>query len=132
MTKSQTKKPLAVAIGSAFAVSLAASPIVNAEQNPFSMNELFSGYQVADMEGNCGGNKNKEANCGGKKGKESNCGSKMNKAEEGEGNCGAQKKARKEGQCGEAKCGGNMKNADKSKEGNCGGSNKSKEGKCGS
>ena len=132
MSKSQTKKPLAVAIGSAFAVSLAASPIVNAEQNPFSMNELSSGYQVADMEGKCGGKKEKEGNCGGMKEKEGNCGSKMNKAEEGEGNCGAKKKAVKEGQCGEGKCGANKKQADKSKEGNCGGSKKSTEGKCGS
>jgi len=127
---SKSKKPLAAAIGSAFAVSLAASPVVNAEQNPFAMNELSSGYQVADMEGKCGGKKEREGNCGGKKEREGNCGGKMNKYEEGEGNCGAKKKARKEGQCGEGKCGGDMK-ADKSKEGNCGGK-KPMEGKCGS
>ena len=125
---SKSKKPLAAAIGSAFAATLVASPIVNAEQNPFSMNELSSGYQVADMEGKCGGKKEREGNCGGKKEKEGNCGGK--KMEEGEGKCGAKKKAVKEGQCGEAKCGGNMKSDKAEKEGNCGGK-KSKEGNCG-
>ncbi|MDH5435238.1 MAG: hypothetical protein OEX83_00625 [Gammaproteobacteria bacterium] len=130
MNKFQTKKPLAIAIGSAFVASLAASPMVNAEQNPFSMNELSSGYQVADsgkMEGNCG-SKHKEksdGNCGGKMNKEKmheedEDEHKSKKMEEGEGKCGAKKKAVKEGQCGEAKCGG-MKKEKKAKEGNCGG-----------
>ena len=114
MNTSQTRKPLAMAIGSAFAVSLMASPIVSAEQNPFSMNELSSGYQVAEKgkegscgEGKCGGKKSSkegscgEGKCGGKKSsKEGSCGDKKGK----EGSCGDKKG--KEGSCGEGKCGG--------------------------
>jgi len=92
----KTKTPLALAIGTAFAASLAASSIANAapnSSNPFAMSELNSGYmQVADShmkEGKCGGAK--------KDTKEGKC---------GEGKCGGAKKDTKEGKCGEGKCGG--------------------------
>ncbi len=91
----KTKTPLALAIGTAFAASLAASNIANAapnSSNPFAMSDLNSGYmQVA--EGKCG-----EGKCGGakKESKEGKC---------GEGKCGGSKSS-KEGKCGEGKCGG--------------------------
>lgn len=105
MAKKLTSKALAGAIGATFISTLAATPIAQAGENPFSVNPLTSGYQVADKEGTCGGNKAKEkkdGNCGGKKAmekKDGNCGSK--KAQE--------MKAKKDGSCGEAKCGGKKK-----------------------
>jgi len=101
-------KPLSLAVGAAFATSMAISPMASAVENPFSANQLSSGYKMADnhmgKEGNCGGKKGKEANCGSKKAKDASCGG--NKA--GESNCGAKpKKKASEGKCGEAKCGGN-------------------------
>ena len=103
MSDQTFKKPLAIAMGATFAAALSASPIANADTNPFGMQNLSSGYmQLA--EGKCG-----EGKCGGDKGKEGKC---------GEGKCGGDKG--KEGKCGEGKCGG-----DKGKEGKCG------EGKCG-
>ena len=106
MAKKHTPKALAAAIGATFIASMAASPVVSADQNPFTMSSLASGYQVAGKDGNCGGMK------------------KGSKA----GNCGGMKKGMdkgKEGQCGEGKCGGKKKGMDKGKEGQCG------EGKCG-
>ena len=90
MANKNTPKALAAALGATFVASMAASPVVSADQNPFAMQPLSSGYQVADKgkEGQCG-----EGKCGGKKdGKK-------------EGNCGG-KDGKKEGQCGEGKCGG--------------------------
>lgn len=82
-----TKTNLSVAAASAFAVSLAASPLANAADNPFSMTEYSSGYMVADAhEGNCG-EKEGEGKCG-------------------EGKCGEKKGDKEgEGKCGEGKCG---------------------------
>ncbi|MEA2078569.1 MAG: hypothetical protein U9P00_01695 [Pseudomonadota bacterium] len=98
---------LAAAIGTA----QAGLPI---DHSPFSMQDLDSGYMVADnQEGKCG-----EGKCGGKKEAEGKC---------GEGKCGGKKEA--EGKCGEGKCGGEKKSLN---EGKCGGEKKSeKEGKCG-
>ncbi len=112
MSKQTHMKPLAIALGTAFAASLAGTNVANAAENPFSMTELSSGYQVAGKEGKCGEGKCGEGKCGGEKaGKEGKC---------GEGKCCAQGKAQKEGKCGEGKCGGKA-----GKEGKCG------EGKCG-
>ena len=106
MSKKTQLKPLAAAIGTTFAVSLAVSPVVNAADNPFSMTQIESGYMVADgHEGKCG-----EGKCGDKKEGEGKC---------GEGKCGDKKEG--EGKCGEGKCGDK-----KESEGKCG------EGKCGS
>ena len=103
----KTKTPLALAIGTAFAASLATSSIAYAapsSSNPFTMSELSSGYmQVADAkEGKCG-----EGKCG-----------------------GAKEKKEMEGKCGEGKCGG-AKEMQKNMEGKCGGAKAPKEGKCG-
>ena len=109
----KTKTPLALAIGTAFVASLAASSIANAapnSSNPFAMSDLNNGYmQVADShmkEGKCG-----EGKCGGAKKdtKEGKCGGSKSSTEGkcGEGKCGGAKKDTKEGKCGEGKCGGN-------------------------
>lgn len=56
------KTPLALAIGTAFTVSLAQTAIANTQDNPFGMSALSSGYMVAEAkssEGKCG-----EGKCG--------------------------------------------------------------------
>lgn len=119
-----TLKPIAAALGTTFAVSLAFSPIAGAEQNPFSLTELTGGYMVADShggEGKCGEGKTEgEGKCGeGKAEGEGKC---------GEGKCGEKRKAH-EGKCGEGKCGEGKKTEG---EGKCGeGAKAEGEGKCG-
>ena len=82
MLKKRTLKPVAAVLGTTFAVALAASPIVNAANNPFSLTEISGGYMVADQaEGKCG-----EGKCGEGKAKD--------------------KSDQAEGKCGEGKCGG--------------------------
>lgn len=86
------KKLLSIAVGTTFAASVT-SPAIAAE-NPFGMNELSGGYQLAMStmpEGACGG-KGDEGKCGGDK-------------KTSEGKCGGDKK-KTEGKCGEGKCGG--------------------------
>ena len=112
MTVKSKLTPIATALGITLAAILAASP-VQADQNPFGVSEISSGYLVAgeskgDHEGKCGGDKAK---------KEGKC---------GEGKCGGDK-AKKEGKCGEGKCGGDKAK----KEGKCGDDKAKKEGKCG-
>ena len=120
MSKTPQLKPVSLALGTAFALSLG-SGMATADQNPFSMTELSSGYMVADKhEGKCG-----EGKCGGDKAK------KAMEGKCGEGKCGGDKaKKAMEGKCGEGKCGGDKarektKEKAKSMEGKCG------EGKCG-
>lgn len=103
MEKKIQMKPIAAALGTTFAVTLAASPMANAAENPFATVEYASGYMVADSHG--------EGKCGGEKAGEGKCGEKA-----GEGKCGEK--------AGEGKCG------EKAAEGKCGGE-KSGEGKCG-
>jgi uncharacterized low-complexity protein len=115
MSKTNTKKPIAIAMGAALTGGLLATGVANAAENPFGLSELGSGYmQVAGahMEGKCG-----EGKCGGAKAKaeegkcgEGKCGGAKAKAEEGkcgEGKCGGAKPKAEEGKCGEGKCGGN-------------------------
>ncbi len=108
-----SKKPLAAALGAAFMASTVA-PLVTAEANPFSAQQLSGGYDQVNFahheEGKCGEGKCGDAKKGDGEGK---C---------GEGKCGGEKKADGEGKCGEGKCGGDKKAAG---EGKCG------EGKCG-
>jgi uncharacterized low-complexity protein len=99
----QTQKTITLAIGGAFALSVAATT-VSAAENPFAMKSLSSGYQVADhheekmKDGKCGAGK-----CGAEKAKEGKCSAEKAK----EGKCSAEKAA--EGKC----------SADKMKEGKC-------------
>ena len=111
--KQSMKKSLSIALGTTFIAAMSASPVANADTNPFGMQNLESGYmQVA--EGKCGGDKmEKEGKCGE---------GKMKK----EGKCGEGKAKAKEAKCGEGKCGeGMMNKSTKAKEAKCG------EGKCG-
>ncbi len=85
-----TKKPLALAIGSAFAATLTVAPAANAADNPFGMTELSGGYMQVASEGKCG-----EGKCGGGSMKSGS-----------EGKCGGGMKSKSEGKCGEGKCGG--------------------------
>jgi len=142
MPKKSELNPLAAALGAALAASAFTIPAASAEENPFTMTELSSGYMVAGKEGKCG-----EGKCGGMKMKEDMCGMKMMDADED----GAVSKEEfiqhheeiftkkdknadgkltddemkmmhegkcggmkmKEGKCGEGKCGEKMKSEDK-------------------
>lgn len=97
-----TNKVVALAVSSAFALTIGAASI-NAAENPFEIKSLSSGYQVADHH-----EKATDGKCG-------------------EGKCGADmKKEMKDGKCGEGKCGhGDDAKDAKTKDGKCG------EGKCG-
>ena len=107
MSMNRSFNPVAAALGATFAVSLAASPIVDAAGNPFSMTDYKTGYMVA--EGKCGDMKDTEGKCGDMKDTEGKCGDMKNtegKCSEGkcvEGKCTDMKKT--EGKCGEGKCG---------------------------
>jgi uncharacterized low-complexity protein len=102
-----SNKVVALAVSSAFALSISATTI-NAAENPFAIKSLSSGYQVADHH-----EKAKDGKCG-----EGKCGAEMKKE-------GA--KEMKDGKCGEGKCGAEMKKegVKEMKDGKCG------EGKCG-
>jgi len=82
---------LTLALGTAFAASLAVAPAVNAAENPFKLDSLKSGYQVAEndksKEGKCGGDKAKDGKCGGDKAKDGKCGGDKAK----DGKCGGDK-----------------------------------------
>ena len=86
----QSKTALTVALGTVLTASLVAAPALNAAGNPFQLDSLKKGYQVAankDKEGKCGGDKAKEGKCGGDKAKEGKCGGDKAK----EGKCGGNK-----------------------------------------
>ena len=141
MKSKKELKPLVAAIGTVLATSAFGLSSASAEENPFQMTELPSGYMVAGKEGSCGEGKCGEGQCGGKMAvkmmdkngdgqiswtewdqgfahMDANNDGKLNASEidgkKPEGSCG-------EGKCGEGKCG-----EGKAKEGSCG------EGKCGS
>lgn len=119
-----SNKPLAAVVSAAFLTAAAAAPLANADSNPFGMQSLASGYDLANYskhrEGGCGAKSNGEGSCGGKAKGEGSCGGK---AAKGEGSCGAKGK---EGSCGGEKAAHRGDKADKAdKEGKCG------EGKCG-
>ena len=101
--KNTMKKSLSVALGTTFIAAMSASPVANADANPFGMQNLESGYmQVA--EGKCGEGKCGEGKMEKEQAKEGKCG-EGDKAKK-EGKCGEGDKAKKEGKCGEGKCGG--------------------------
>lgn len=65
MTK-QFIKPMAAAVGVAFAASMALAPVAMASTNPFQADQLSSGYNLASKraEGKCGEGKCGEGKCG--------------------------------------------------------------------
>jgi len=119
------KKSLAVALGTTFAAAMSASPVVNADANPFGMQNLESGY-IHVAEAKCGASKDAAATTEGKCGASKDAAKTEGKC--GEGKCGEKRKAN-EGKCGEGKCGeGKMK---KEGEGKCGASKEKTEEKAG-
>jgi uncharacterized low-complexity protein len=103
---------LKLATGAAVAASFALGSVAHAADNPFAMQKLEGGYQLAQAdkkaEGKCGGSKGKDGACGGAKADD-----KKKDGKCGEGKCGGDKKAaddkKKDGKCGEGKCGGAKK-----------------------
>ncbi len=90
-----TKKPLALAIGAAFALTGVA-----AHASVFQATDLGAGYMVASA----GDAKNAEGKCGA---------DKKAHDKKADGKCG-------EGKCGEGKCGADKKAHDKKADGKCG------------
>lgn len=100
------------AITLALTAALGSTGVAFANDNPFGMQVLNQGYQVAEADA-----KMPEGDAA--KAKDGKC---------GEGKCGAGVKdaaKAKDGKCGEGKCGAGVKDAAKAKDGKCG------EGKCG-
>ena len=93
---------LSLAIGSAFAASLAVTPTAHAAENPFGMQALKAGYVVAvadqAMDANMQAGKGQA-----RKAKEGKCGDMSEKSKD---NMKATDKKMPEGKCGEGKCGG--------------------------
>ena len=87
----KTQKTISLAIGGAFALSIAATSI-HAAENPCALKSLSSGYQVAEHDA-----KMKDGKCGTGK-----CGSSKKMEKAAEGKCSAEKAA-------EGKCGGDKK-----------------------
>lgn len=115
--KRNQQTALTLALGSALAAGLAATPA--AAENPFGAQSMSKGYMVAAAEGKCGGAaaKAKDGYCG-----EGKCGAAMAKSKDGK--CGAQGDANKAGEGKTTK--------EKAAEGKCGGAAaKTKDGKCG-
>lgn len=117
MSKHFSKKPLALAIGAAFALGGSV-----AQASVFQASDLAAGYMVAAADAKA------DAKAGEKKCGEAKCGEAAFKAMDtngdgsiskdefmaahkgaAEGNCGADKKMKKEGKCGEGKCGDKKK-----------------------
>lgn len=100
MVEKSKLKPIASAVGLTLAATLASGSVASADQNPFAVSEMSSGYMVADAEGNCGAANAKTEDEG--KGADDNT-DNTDKADK-EGKCGDDK-AGDEGKCGEGKCG---------------------------
>lgn len=100
MSKTFSKKPLAVALGTAFVLSGTA-----ASASVFQITDLSSGgYMVAEHHEKSG-EKSGEGKCGAEK-KGANCDPKAGvDMKTGECACGAAKGKKAEGKCGEGKCG---------------------------
>ena len=107
----KTQKTISLAIGGAFALSIAATTI-NAAENPFALKSLSSGYQVADNH-----TKAKDGKCGTGK-----CGANKKSEKAHEGKCSAEKAA--EGKCSAEKAAEGKCSAEKAHEGKCGGEKK--------
>ena len=95
--------PLGLALGTVISVSLVASNVVMAADNPFEMTPLASGYRVAE-ESSQGSDKKMEGRCGGKTMTEAVCGAyqigsgHVDESKIKDGKCGGHKQA--EGVCG--------------------------------
>ena len=63
MSNNKATKPLTLAMGTVFTMSLANAPVTSASENPFSMKPLSGGH-VMLAEGKCGAGKAGEGRCG--------------------------------------------------------------------
>ena len=107
-TTNKSAKAVALAVSSAFLLTVGATAVNAASENPFAIKSLSSGYQVADNHAD----KAKDGKCGeGKCGAEMKDGAKTD-AKMKDGKCGAEMKdgaktdaKMKDGKCGEGKCG---------------------------
>ena len=97
-------------LSGALALAMAGTAIAAAE-NPFTLNTLDQGYQVADA------------------GTKTDMGSKAKEGKCSSGKCGASKKKTKEGSCSAAKMKEGACSAEKMQEGSCS-AEKMKEGSC--
>ncbi len=126
MSKKSELKPLAAAVGAVLVASAFTIPTVSAEENPFQMTELSSGYMLAGKEGKCGegkcGMKMMDANEDGSISKEEFMQHHEKKFTEKDKNKDGQltademkmmKMKKGEGMCGEGKCGGKKPSEDK-------------------
>lgn len=97
-------KPVALAVGAAFAASMAMTTLANAEGDLFAAEELEPRYDLladahgASGEGSCG-----EGSCG--EGSSDEEGEKDEEGSCGEGSCGEEGEKDEEGSCGEGSCG---------------------------
>jgi len=82
--KTMITKPVAAAVGVAFVSSIAVSATAVADDNPFAMADLDSGYMLASS------HEGEEGACG-EKGEEGACGEKGEEGKCGEGKCGGDK-----------------------------------------
>ena len=99
MKKQSMSRTLSTAIGTAFVAGAALSPIAQAADNPFGMQKLDSGYQLAQAKAD---DKKKDGKCG-----EGKCGAEATKAKADakmkDGSCGGDKVKMKDGSCGAKK-----------------------------
>jgi uncharacterized low-complexity protein len=132
MSKKAAFSPLTVALGTVFTVSLANTAVASAAENPFSMKSLSEGHMMLAEgkcgEGKCGAAKGEEGRCGLYR-MDADGDGKVSKDEFMQGHEGMFKQidqngdgfideaerdahmkemfgSRKEGKCGEGKCGG--------------------------
>lgn len=101
-----TKSTLGVALSSAFIATVTMSQVANAAQNPFAMQTLDKGYQIAEAESS----KAKDAKCGASmnaKDKDAKCGAAMHTKDK-DAKCGAAMKTKDK----DAKCGAAMNTKD--------------------
>lgn len=109
------RSSLKLATGMTVAASFAMGSLAHAADNPFSMQKLDGGYQLAQAdkkadgkcgEGKCGGTRKAEEKKPADKNADAKCGAKSK-----DGSCGGAKAEdkKKDGKCGEAKCGANKK-----------------------
>ncbi len=113
--------PIALAVGTGLAISVATMPIANASQSPFQNNQLSQGYMIADNHEGNGHDmeKVKDGKCGGDKMSEDKAKDGVDKVSDDKAKDGVDKvpddKAKdgvdkaKDGKCAGGKCGSGSK-----------------------
>ena len=91
---------LQLATGAALAATVAFAPVAQAADNPFGMQKLASGYQLAQADKKVE-EKKKDGSCGAGKAKDGSCGAAKADSKKKDGSCGGAKA--KDGSCGAKK-----------------------------